>query len=141
MRPDVTPMLMFKGGAEEAMTTYVSLFHNARIAQLLLYGPDDAGPEGSVLRGRMVIGEQNIYFLDTVQNHDFSFIPSSTLWVCCETKAEMDDAFFKLADGGQVLTEIGSYPFNDYYGWVTDRFGVSWHLSLTQPGGQKAAEL
>ncbi len=141
MRPDVTPMLMFKGNAEEAMTTYVSLFHNARIAQLLLYGPNDVGPEGTVLRGRMVIGKQHIYFLDTVQKHDFSFAPASTLWVCCETKGEMDDAFSKLADGGQVLTEVGSHPFNDYYGWVTDRFGDSWQLSLTQPGGEKSAEL
>ena len=86
MRPTVTPMLMFKGNAEEAMTTYVSLFNNARIAQLLLYGPDDVGAEGTVMRGRMEIGEQHIYFLDTVQEHDFSFVPASTLWVCCETK-------------------------------------------------------
>jgi len=135
MRPSVTPMLMFKGNAEEAMTTYVSLFTNARIAQLLLYGPQEAGTPGSVMRGRMVIGEQNIYFLDTVQEHEFSFIPSSTLWVCCNSKAEMDDAFSKLSDGGRVLTPIGSYAFNDYYAWVTDRFGVSWQLSLTQPSG------
>ena len=135
MRPTVTPMLMFKGNAEKAMTTYVSLFSNARIAQLLLYGPEDVGPEGTVMRGRMEIGAQNIYFLDTVQEHDFSFVPASTLWVCCETKAEMDDAFFKLSDGGQVITPIGSYPFNDYYGWVTDRFGVSWQLALCQPSG------
>jgi len=49
--------------------------------------------------GRMEIGAQNINFPDTEKEHDFFYVPASPLWVCCETKEEMDDAFFKLSDG------------------------------------------
>ena len=46
----------------------------------------------------------------------------------------LDEVWARLAEGGKVLMELGSYPFSERYGWVQDRFGVSWQLILTDPG-------
>jgi len=50
--------------------------------------------------------------------------------VNCNTEAEIDTAFAKLAEGGQIMMALGEYPFSKRYGWVADKFGVSWQLGL-----------
>lgn len=42
----------------------------------------------------------------------------------------------RLKEEGRVLMELGEYPFSKSYGWVEDRFGVSWQLILTDPAGE-----
>ena len=42
----------------------------------------------------------------------------------------------KLSEGGKVLMPLQAYPFSKRYGWVEDRFGVSWQLILTDPKGE-----
>lgn len=41
----------------------------------------------------------------------------------------------KLSDGGQALMELNEYPFSKLYGWIQDKYGVSWQLILTNPDG------
>ena len=41
-----------------------------------------------------------------------------------------------LSEGGQALMPLQEYPFSPYYGWVQDRYGLSWQLYTTQPGGE-----
>ena len=53
-----------------------------------------------------------------------------SLFVECETEAELDNAFEALAAGGAVLMPINNYGFSRKFGWVNDRFGVSWQLNL-----------
>jgi predicted 3-demethylubiquinone-9 3-methyltransferase (glyoxalase superfamily) len=53
-----------------------------------------------------------------------------SLFVDCESEAEIDRLFSKLADGGQVLMPLNAYPFSRKFGWLSDRFGVSWQLNL-----------
>lgn len=47
----------------------------------------------------------------------------------------LDLVWRALSDGGTVLMPLGEYPFSARYGWVEDRFGVSWQLMLTDPEG------
>lgn len=42
----------------------------------------------------------------------------------------------KLAEGGTVRMPLQEYPFSNYYGWIEDRFGISWQLMLTDPKGE-----
>jgi predicted 3-demethylubiquinone-9 3-methyltransferase (glyoxalase superfamily) len=48
----------------------------------------------------------------------------------CESEAELDEAFNKLSAGGTVLMPLNNYGFSTKFGWLNDRFGVSWQLNL-----------
>ena len=63
--------------------------------------------------------------------HAFTFTPSISLFVECESEAEMDATFSRLSDGGGVLMPLDNYGFSTRFGWLTDRFGVSWQLNLS----------
>lgn len=47
----------------------------------------------------------------------------------------LDAVWARLSEGGEALMDIGEYPHSPRYGWVQDRFGVSWQLMLTDPAG------
>jgi len=67
---------------------------------------------------------------DSNIKHDFTFTPSVSLFVTCETEEEIDRLFAGLSEGGQVLMPLAQYPFSPKFAWVQDRFGLSWQLSL-----------
>ena len=67
---------------------------------------------------------------DSIVQHPFTFTPAMSLFVECESEAEIDDVFGKLSQGGQVFMPLDAYPFSRRFGWVADRFGVSWQLTL-----------
>ena len=62
--------------------------------------------------------------------HAFDFTPSLSLFVDCADEAELERLFASLSDGGVVLMPLGDHGFSAGFGWVNDRFGVSWQLNL-----------
>jgi predicted 3-demethylubiquinone-9 3-methyltransferase (glyoxalase superfamily)/uncharacterized protein YndB with AHSA1/START domain len=126
----VTPQLMFSGDAEEAMRFYVSVFFPARIERLERYGDGEQGATGTVKRATLRIGDQLLRCIDSPIEHPFTFTPAVSLAVRGDSAAAVDRAFARLADGGTVLMALDRYPFSERFGWVTDRFGVSWQLSV-----------
>jgi predicted 3-demethylubiquinone-9 3-methyltransferase (glyoxalase superfamily) len=69
---------------------------------------------------------------DSYEQHDFSFTPSVSFFVDCADEAELDRVYGALAEGGKALMPLGDYGFSKKFGWVNDRFGVSWQLNLPQ---------
>ncbi len=69
--------------------------------------------------------------IDSYVKHAFNFTPSMSLYVNCESDAEIESLFKSLTEGGAVLMPLGEYPFSKKYAWITDRFGVSWQLNLS----------
>lgn len=130
MAPDVKPFLMFEGRAEEAMTFYVSLFPGARIDAIARYGPGEAGPEGTVMRASFTLGTQTIMCIDSPIAHAFTFTPAFSLFVQCESEAELERQYAALIEGGAALMPLDNYGFSRRFGWVNDRFGVSWQLNF-----------
>lgn len=65
---------------------------------------------------------------DTCQ-YGFSFTPSISLYVTCDTEEEIDRVFDRLAQEGSILMPLAAYPFSKKFGWVADRFGVTWQLT------------
>lgn len=130
MAKRVTTHIMFQGGAEEAMTFYVSLFANSEIKHVERYGAGGPGAEGSVMRAEFTLAGNEFICIDSPVKHAFTFTPSISLFVDCETEAELDGAFAKLSGGGGVLMPPGNYGFSRKFAWVADRFGVSWQLNL-----------
>lgn len=58
----------------------------------------------------------------------FKFNPSISFLVACKTPEEVKKLWQKLAASGQVLMELGSYPFSPQYGWIQDKYGLSWQI-------------
>ncbi|GAA0997087.1 VOC family protein [Acrocarpospora macrocephala] len=130
MTQKITTFLMFQNGdAEEAMTFYVSLFEDAKVVNVAHYAPGEPGPEGKIKHATFTLAGQEYMCIDS-SGHAFTFTPSVSLYVGCDTEEEIDRLYAALAEGGQALMPLSSYGFSTKFGWVNDRFGVSWQLNL-----------
>jgi predicted 3-demethylubiquinone-9 3-methyltransferase (glyoxalase superfamily) len=76
------------------------------------------------------LGGQQFMCIDSPVHHEFTFTASMSLYVQCETESEIDRLYAALAEKGQPLMPLGSYDFSAKFGWLNDRFGVSWQLNL-----------
>uniref|UniRef100_A0AAU2JVJ6 VOC family protein n=1 Tax=Streptomyces sp. NBC_00049 TaxID=2903617 RepID=A0AAU2JVJ6_9ACTN len=130
MPQKITTFLMFEGRAEEALTFYTSLFEDSEVVDIARYGPEGPGAEGTVVRATFSLAGQRFMCIDSFVEHAFGFTPAVSLFVECDTEAELDRLYGALADQGEELMPLGSYGFSPKFGWVNDRFGVSWQLNL-----------
>lgn len=131
MPTQITPFLMFQGGnAEQAMTFYTSLFDDGQVLHVARYGPEGPGPEGTVQVARFSLAGQEFLCSDSFVTHEFSFTPSFSVWIETGSEEELRRLFAALADGGTQLMPLDDYGFSRRFGWVNDRFGVSWQLNL-----------
>jgi predicted 3-demethylubiquinone-9 3-methyltransferase (glyoxalase superfamily) len=121
---------MFDGCAEEAMNFYVSLFPNSAVGRVERYGAKGPGAEGSVMTAYFTLAGRDFLCIDTPVKHAFTFTPSMSIFVECEDDAELTRVFDRLAEGGKVLMPLNNYGFSTRFGWLADRFGVSWQLNL-----------
>lgn len=127
----VSTFLMFQeGNAQEAMSLYQSVFPDARIVQIERYRQGEPGPEGTVKVARLDLNGHRLMFSDSFVKHQFTFTPSISLFVDFTSAEELDSAFARLAEGGQVFMPLDNYGFSQRFGWCSDRFGVSWQLNL-----------
>ena len=125
----VSTFLMFEGHAEEAMNFYVSLFPGATVESVQRYGAGEAGTEGSVKVASFQIHGHAFMCSDSPVKHGFTFTPSISVFVDCDDDQELTQAFQKLSNGGKVYMPLDNYGFSRRFGWVGDRFGVSWQLN------------
>jgi predicted 3-demethylubiquinone-9 3-methyltransferase (glyoxalase superfamily) len=126
----IKTFLMFEGRCEEAMNFYVSLFPDATVTSIRRYGKEGPGAEGSVMQAAFTVAGQTFMCVDSWVKHGFTFTPAMSLFVDCGNEAEIDGLFGRLSEGGQILMPLGNYPFSRKFGWLSDRFGVSWQLNL-----------
>jgi predicted 3-demethylubiquinone-9 3-methyltransferase (glyoxalase superfamily) len=122
---------MFTGQAEEAMRFYASLFFPARIERIERYGDGDRdGIPGTVKHAVLRLGDRTVECTDSPPVHDFTFTPSISIAVHAASADAVDGIFARLSAGGTVLMGLDRYPFSERFAWVTDRFGVSWQISV-----------
>jgi predicted 3-demethylubiquinone-9 3-methyltransferase (glyoxalase superfamily) len=117
--------LMFTGEAETAVNSYVSLFPNSRVLEVKRNGE---GTSSATTLYRFLLNGVEYRALDSPPVHAFTFTPSMSLFVECESEAEIDRLYAAL--NGKALMPLGSYGFSRKFGWTNDRFGVSWQLNL-----------
>ena len=130
MPQQVTPFLMFTGDAEQAIELYTSLFDDAHLLTLTRFGADGTGIEGTVEQATFSIAGQVFRCFDSPPVHAFGFTPSFSVFVDVESAEELDRLFAALSEEGGVLMPVDDYGFSRRFGWVNDRFGVSWQLNL-----------
>jgi len=125
----IIPFLWFNGNAEEATNFYTSTFKNSKILEIRHYGEAGPGPTGSVMSVIFRIEGQTFYALNG--GPEFTFTHSNSFYVSCKTPNEINALWKNLSQGGKVLMELAKYPFSEKYGWIQDRFGISWQLILS----------
>lgn len=128
----IVPFLWFDSEAEEAAGFYTSIFGASSIDKVSHYGKEGANisgrPEGSVMTVEFELeGEE---FIALNGGPYFKFSPAVSFFVSCGTEDEADRLFDKLSEGGTVLMELGEYPFSKKFGWLEDKYGVSWQINL-----------
>ncbi|KEF32858.1 PhnB protein [Marinobacter nitratireducens] len=119
------------GKAEEAIKFYTSLFPDSEIIDLQRYEAGEHEPEGSAKMARFTISGTEFMALDSHLDHPFTFTPSMSLYVECESMSEIEKAFRALAEGGSELMPLDNYGFSQKFGWLKDKYGVSWQLNLS----------
>ena len=130
MQPTVIPFLMFEGQAEEAMNLYVKVIPDSEILNVQRHGPEGPGPEGSIFVASFSLRGLPVMVSDSYASHDFTFTPSISLFVTCQSEQELAELSTALGEGGKYLMPLGNYGFSRRFAWVEDRFGVSWQLNL-----------
>lgn len=124
------PFLMFQQeNAEEAIRFYVSLFEDGEILSLEKYDANGAGKEGTVFRATFRVAGQTFMAIDSPPVHDFTFTPSFSIFIECDSEAEFNRLAVALGEGGGVLMPADNYGFSKKFTWLADRFGVSWQLN------------
>ena len=114
----VYPCLWFDGKAREAAELYCSVFENSRITS-----------ESSLVVTFELNGRK---FMGLNGGPIFTINPSISLYVNCGTEADTDRAWNILIEGGKPLMPLGSYPWSKRYGWLQDKFGLSWQLTANE---------
>ncbi|MEW6509054.1 MAG: VOC family protein [Bacteroidota bacterium] len=126
----ITSLTFQKNDAEEAMNFYVSLFDNSKIIFIKRWGKGEMGKEGSVMLAVFELNGQKFMCSDSPPIHNWDFTPAVSNYVECENEEKMKLLFTKLSENGKVTMPLDNYGFSQKFGWVIDKFGVSWQLNF-----------
>jgi predicted 3-demethylubiquinone-9 3-methyltransferase (glyoxalase superfamily) len=124
----ITPFLTFNDQAEEAVNFYVSIFKNSKILGTNRYAEGGPMPAGTLMSASFVLDGREYMALNGGQQ--FTFTDGFSLFVECETQAEVDEYWEKLSAGGE----------KGPCGWLKDRFGLSWQVIPSALGELLGAE-
>src|SRR2546427_752757 len=96
----ITPFLWFNGQAEEAVDFYTSIFKNSKKGNVTRCGDVGPGPKGSVLTAAFEL--EGVEFIALNGGPMYKFTEAISLFVNCETQAEVDELWDKLSAGGEI---------------------------------------
>jgi predicted 3-demethylubiquinone-9 3-methyltransferase (glyoxalase superfamily) len=136
----IVPCLWFDREGEEAAGFYAAVFKNTRMGSITRYSK--AGfdvhhmPEGTALTIEFEI--EGLRFVALNGGPQYKFNPSVSFLVYCDTKEEVNAVWSKLSQGGGTsLMELGSYPMSERYGWLQDKYGLSWQVMYVKDSAVK----
>ena len=141
----ITPNLWFDGNAKDAVEFYVSVFPKSRVIGTAYYPDKGLADFQKDLAGKELTVDFEIAgqrFTAINAGPEFSFNTSVSFMVNFDPTADasarehLDSLWSHLLEGGEVLMPLEQYPFSERYGWIKDKFGLSWQLILTNPAGE-----
>jgi predicted 3-demethylubiquinone-9 3-methyltransferase (glyoxalase superfamily) len=134
--PKITPHLWFDNNAKEAAEFYVSAFPGSRVTSAGIIRDTPSGDCDIIsfeLSGQpfMAINAGPLFKFNPSVSFMVNFDPSKDT----AARAHLDRLWEWLSNGGSVLMPLDAYPFSQRYGWVQDKYGISWQLILANPDG------
>ena len=121
MKNNIYPCLWFNGQAKAAAELYCTVFENSAITA------DTPMVVNFKIDGKKIMGLNG--------GPMFTINPSISLFVTCQTSEEIEKIWSKLIDGGKAMMQLNKYPWSEKYGWVVDKFGMTWQLMLDKVPG------
>jgi predicted 3-demethylubiquinone-9 3-methyltransferase (glyoxalase superfamily) len=116
MKQKITPCLWFDNQAKETAALYCSVFENAKVTAQ------------SPIVTEISLSGQSFTLLDGGPKYKPN--ASISFFYICEKEEELNRAWEAFIKGGNILMPLDQYPWSAKYGWVTDKFGISWQLAL-----------
>ncbi len=116
MKHSIYPCLWFDGQAKAAADFYCSIFKNSKITS------DNPMVVNFELEGKKVMGLNG--------GPMYKINPAISFFVTCTSNEEIELTWKKLSDGGSAMMALDKYPWSEKYGWVKDKFGMTWQLML-----------
>ena len=128
MANKITPHLWFDAEAKEAAEFYISIFSalgggSSKIKNVTTLHNTPSGDADIV---SFELSGQD--FMAISAGPYFKFTPAASFLIACDTKEDVDMAWKEFMEGGTAMMELGEYPFSEKYGWVQDRYGLSWQV-------------
>jgi predicted 3-demethylubiquinone-9 3-methyltransferase (glyoxalase superfamily) len=119
----ITPHLWFDKEAKEAAEFYTSLLPDSKVTNITTLRDTPSG-DCDVVSFELA-GQP---FMAISAGPLFKFNPSVSFHVKSKTKEEVDEIWEKLSSGGKVLMPLDAYLFSERYGWLEDKYGLSWQV-------------
>ena len=116
MNNSIYPCLWFDGKAKEAASFYCSIFNNSKITT------DSQMVVKFELEGKAIMGLNG--------GPMFKINPAISFFVTCQSNEEIESYWNKLIEGGEAMMALNNYPWAEKYGWLVDKFGMTWQLML-----------
>ncbi len=123
----IIPHLWFDKEAKEAAEFYTSVFDDSKINFISQIHDTPSGDCDIV--GFTLMGYD---FMSISAGPLFKFNPSISFHAKCRTFPEVDQIWEKLSNEGTVMMPLGEYPFSRRYGWIQDKYGISWQVIHTE---------
>lgn len=128
----IKPHLWFDSQAKEAAEFYTTLLPDSAVTYVSQLHNTPSGDCDIV---EFTLAGQS--FMAISAGPLFKFNPSISFIMHFDKAAAMDEVWNKLVEGGKVMMPLDKYPFSDHYGWLADKYGVSWQLMLIKPDSEK----
>jgi predicted 3-demethylubiquinone-9 3-methyltransferase (glyoxalase superfamily) len=135
----ITPHLWYDKEAKEAAEFYVSTFgRNSTLKDVATIHDTPSGSADIV-----TFDIWGYEFMAISAGPLFKFNPSISFMVNFDpsqdnkARQRIDEVWEKLSEGGKALMPLGEYPFSKRFGWIEDKYGVSWQLIFTDPEGEE----
>ena len=114
MTNQIYPCLWFDGKAKEAAEFYCPIFSNSKITT------DTPMLVKWEIEGTTIMGLNG--------GPMFTINPSISLFVTCDSAEETESIWNRLIDGGTAMMQLDKYPWSEKYGWVADKYGMTWQI-------------
>ena len=134
----ITPHLWFDKEAKEAAEFYTSVMPDSQVTSITTLHDTPSGDSDVVsfeLAGQpfMAISAGPLFTFNPSVSFILNFDPSKDN----NARANLDRLWEQLSQGVTALMPLDTYPFSQHYGWIQDRYGLSWQLMLTNPAGEE----
>lgn len=116
--------------AENAMNFYVDLFENSKVIEIKRWGKEGPVEEGKIMHATFELNGSKFMCSDSPPIHEWGFTPAVSNFINCKDNDELEVLFTALSKEGKVMMPLNNYGFSTKFGFVEDKFGVSWQLNL-----------